>query len=99
MQQYGLTNMSVQAWPGVRTMTPAFEHFADVVVSGAEALIKPDPRIFQVAADRSGLAPQQMLFIDDSLPNIEAAQALGFFVHRFDDPAALRPMLERHGLL
>ena len=99
VQQYGLTNMSVQAWPGVRAMTPAFDHFAEVVVSGAEALIKPDPRIFQLAIDRSGLAPQQMLFIDDSLPNIEAARALGFFVHRFEDPAALRPVLEQHGLL
>ena len=97
--QFGLTNMSVEAWPGVRAMSPAFEHWADVVVSGAERVIKPAPRIFEIACERSGYAPQQMLFIDDSAANIEAAHRLGFFVHRFDDPAALRPALEQHGLL
>jgi 2-haloacid dehalogenase/putative hydrolase of the HAD superfamily len=97
--QYGLTNMSVEAWPGVRAMTPAFLHLEDVIVSGAERLIKPDPRIFQLAADRTGWAAQQMLFIDDSAANIEAAHRLGFFVHRFKDPAALGPALERFGLL
>ena len=99
VKQYGLTNMSSQSWPGVQAMSPAFAHLEDVIVSGAEGLIKPDPAIFQRVVDRTGLAPQQMLFIDDSAANIEAAARLGFFVHRFDDPAALRPVLESHGLL
>jgi 2-haloacid dehalogenase/putative hydrolase of the HAD superfamily len=97
--QFGLTNMSAEVWPGVRAMTPAFEHFIDVVVSGTERVIKPEPRIFEIACERAGLRPQEMLFVDDSAANIAAAEALGFVVHRFDDPAALRPALERHGLL
>lgn len=97
--QFGLTNMSAEVWPGVRAMTRAFEHLADVVVSGAERCIKPEPRIFEIACERSGCAPEEMLFVDDSAANIAAAERLGFFVHRFEDPAALRPALERHGLL
>jgi FMN phosphatase YigB (HAD superfamily) len=97
--QFGLTNMSVEVWPGVRAMSPAFEHLVDVVVSGAEQVIKPDPRIFEIACERSGHAPCELLFVDDSAANIATAERLGFFVHRFDDPAALRPAMERHGLL
>ena len=97
--QFGLTNMSAEVWPGVRAMTPAFERLADVVVSGTELCIKPEPRIFEIACERSGYSPEQMLFVDDSAANIAAAERLGFVVHRFEDPAALRPALERHGLL
>lgn len=97
--QFGLTNMSAEVWPGVRAMSPAFRHWIDVVVSSDERLIKPDARIFEIACVRSGYRPEQLLFVDDSVTNIEAAEQLGFFVHRFDDPAALRPALERVGLL
>lgn len=97
--QFGLTNMSEAVWPDIRVMTPALEHLRDVVISGAERCVKPERRIFDIACARTGLTPGEMLFVDDSAANIEAAAALGFFVHRFDDPAALRPALEAHGLL
>ena len=97
--QYGLTNMSNEAWPGVQAMTPAFRHLKDTVVSAEERLIKPDPAIYAVVLARTALEPQDLLFVDDSAANIEAAAALGFHVHRFDDPDALWPTLVSHGLL
>jgi 2-haloacid dehalogenase/putative hydrolase of the HAD superfamily len=96
---YGLTNMSVETFPSTMAMSPATQRFADVIVSGHEKVIKPDRRIFEIVCERSGLQPQDFFFIDDSLPNIEAARAIGFHTHHFTDPAALRPDLERHGLL
>jgi 2-haloacid dehalogenase/putative hydrolase of the HAD superfamily len=96
---YALTNMSEEAWPGVRAMSPAFERFRDVVISGRERTIKPERRIFEIACARAGLEPADFVFIDDSLVNIEAADRLGFHTHHFVDPAALRPDLERQGLL
>ncbi len=96
---HGLTNMSVEAWPGVRAMSTVFTHLQTVVVSGAEGLIKPDPAIYALTCERTGLAPHQILFIDDSAANIDAAAAMGFHVHHFTNPAALRPVLEAHGLL
>ncbi len=62
-------------------------------------MIKPDPRIYAIACERAGMPAHEMLFVDDSLANIAAARALGFHVHLFEDPAALRPALEAHGLL
>jgi putative hydrolase of the HAD superfamily len=43
-------------------------------------LYKPDPAIFEYVLKDSGLIPQETLFIDDYLSNIEAAKKLGFQV-------------------
>ena len=96
---HGLTNMSPEVWPQVQAMSDVFALFDRVIVSGDEGLIKPDPAIFRLACDRTGLAPGDMVFVDDNADNIAAAQALGFPTVRFADPAALRPALERFGLL
>jgi len=96
---YALTNMSVETFPATMAMSPATRRFRDVIVSGHERVTKPERRIFEIVCERSGLAPQDFFFVDDSAPNIETARAMGFFVHNFADPAALRPDLERHGLL
>ncbi len=96
---YGLSNMALEAWPTARALSPVFDRFDDIVLSGAERTVKPETRIYEIACERSGLEPQDLLFIDDNLPNIETARALGFHTHHFVDPAALRPDLERHGLL
>jgi 2-haloacid dehalogenase len=97
--QFALTNMSHHAWPGVQAMSPAFRHIRAAVVSAEEQLIKPDPAIYRVALERTGLEPRDLLFVDDSAANIEAARALGFHVHHFTDPATLWPTLVAHGLL
>ena len=95
----GLTNMSTETSEGTFAMSPAFGRLQDIVVSAAVGLIKPDPRIFALAAQRAGLAPSELLFVDDSERNTDAAAALGFDVHLFDDPATLQPALAARGLL
>jgi 2-haloacid dehalogenase/putative hydrolase of the HAD superfamily len=83
----------------VRGLSPAFGRLQDVVVSADVRLAKPDPAIFRLTCERFGLQPQDILFVDDSAPNIATAQALGFDVHHFTDPAALQPALEARGFL
>jgi FMN phosphatase YigB (HAD superfamily) len=95
----GLTNMSTETSEGTFAMSPAFARLQDIVVSAAVGMMKPDPRIFALAAQRAGLAPSELLFVDDSRRNTDAAAALGFDVHLFDDPATLRPALAARGLL
>ena len=97
--QYGLTNMSSESWPGVQAMSPVFGHFRDVVVSAEEGVIKPERRIYEIVLQRTGLAAADLMFVDDNADNIAAAEALGFHTHLFDDPAALRPTIQAHGLL
>ena len=99
VSQFGLTNMSAECWPAIRGLSRAFAHLSDTIVSGAEGVVKPDPAIFKIACRRTGLAPADLLFIDDSPANIASAQILGFKTHLFSDPAALRPALEARGLL
>jgi HAD superfamily hydrolase (TIGR01549 family) len=97
--QYGLSNVSMEVIDQVRGLSPAFGRLKDAVLSGDVGLAKPDPAIFRLACERFGLQPADMLFVDDSAANIAAARALGFDVHHFTDPAALRPALEARGLL
>ncbi|RAK59064.1 HAD family phosphatase [Phenylobacterium hankyongense] len=97
--QFGLSNMSHEVIDGITAMSPAFRHFGGIVISAETAVMKPDPRIYRQACERFGVAPEDVLFVDDSARNIEGARALGFDVHHFTDPAALRPALEARGLL
>ena len=96
---FALTNMPSEKAAGVFAMSPSFGRFADIIVSGDEGLVKPDPQIYALACRRCALEPSQLLFIDDNLANIEAAKAMGFATHRFEDPDALWPALSAHGLV
>jgi epoxide hydrolase-like predicted phosphatase len=52
----------------------AFDH---IIVSADVKLIKPDPRIYQLAIDRIGCQASEAVFIDDRKVNVDAAKALG----------------------
>ena len=44
---------------------------------------KPDPAIYRIACEQFGIEPATTFFIDDLLPNIETARALGFRTHHY----------------
>ena len=55
-----------------------FEQLADVIVYSDEAgLAKPDPRVYTLLCDRLGVEPGELVFLDDRVPNVEAARQLG----------------------
>jgi epoxide hydrolase-like predicted phosphatase len=64
------------------------ELFDAWVISGEVGMRKPEERIFLLAAQKLGLAPDSCVFIDDIQANIDAATALGMagVLHR--DPLA-----------
>jgi 2-haloacid dehalogenase len=97
---FAITNFSGDFWPPFRAREEAFfRRFRDIVVSGAEKMMKPDPAIYFLALDRFGLRPDQALFVDDRLINVEGARAVGMHAHLFTDAADLRVRLEAEGLL
>ena len=51
--------------------------FDVVVLSNEEGITKPNPLIFERAAEKLGLLPGECLMIDDKLENIEGAKAAG----------------------
>ncbi|MET7478483.1 HAD-IA family hydrolase [Streptomyces sp. NPDC005648] len=68
---------------------------ADHVVNSARVgIAKPDPRIYRLAADLAGVAPERCLFVDDSEENVAAAAALGMRAVRFREAADLERALE-----
>jgi 2-haloacid dehalogenase len=95
-----ITNFSHEFFPPFRAeRADVFDRFRDIVVSGDEKLIKPDPAIYTLALERFGLAPGEGIFVDDRLENIESARANGFAGHHFVDAGMLRSELEGLGLL
>ena len=52
--------------------------FRDSFISYRMRLLKPSRAIYDEAARRIGLPPQEILFIDDSLTNVRAAQKAGW---------------------
>jgi len=97
--QFGLSNMCGETVDETLALSTAVARLKDIVISGREGVVKPDPRIFEIACERTGHEPGGLLFIDDSPANIAAAERLGFHVWLFGDPEGLRPALEAHGLL
>lgn len=47
------------------------------IYSHEEGVRKPDPRIFRLAAERLGVPPEEIVFLDDLPENVEAARASG----------------------
>jgi len=97
---FGITNFSAEFWPPFAAREAAlFAPFRDIVVSGDERMVKPDPAIYQLALRRFGLAPGEGLFIDDKLANVRGAESCGFVGHQFVDAPTLRQLLMGLGLL
>ncbi len=96
---YAITNFGADTWAGFAPTFPLAQRFRDIVVSGVEKLAKPEAAIYELAERRFGLAPQTMIFIDDSLPNVEAARRRGWHGHHFKDASTLAADLRSRGLL
>ena len=64
---------------GRRPLRPraARELFDAWVISGEVGLRKPDPAIYELAAERLGLPPEACVFVDDLPGNLKPARALG----------------------
>jgi putative hydrolase of the HAD superfamily len=92
------------AWSGLRTFITAQE-FADVfdemIISAEVGLMKPDPRIYLTALEKLGARPEESVFLDDVLVNVEAARAVGMLAIQFTQPEKsleeLKQLLISHG--
>lgn len=76
-----------------------YEHFNPVVLSCKIGLRKPDPRIYEKAAELAKTSPERCLLIDDSLVNLEAAQKFGYRVLQYTNIDDLKRALYQLGFL
>ena len=89
----GLISNSMGAGRYDRSIFP--ELFDGVVISGDEGMHKPDPAIYELGAERVGLAPADCVFVDDLRENCDGAEAVGMtaVLHRGAETTV--PELER----
>jgi putative hydrolase of the HAD superfamily len=73
--------------------------FASGVYSGREGLIKPEAAIFELAVARFGQPASNLVFLDDHLPNVQAAQACGWQALHFSNAAQAEDALRQNGWL
>jgi 2-haloacid dehalogenase len=96
---YAITNWNGDTFRATRNRFPFLQLFCDIVVSGDEKLLKPEPAIFELLARRNAIDLTDSLFIDDSPKNVKGAEAVGMKGHHFTSPDTLRAELKLAGLL
>ena len=80
-----LTNMAKEFYRDYFTKA-CHEYVAEadvVVVSAEEGLYKPDKALYDVAAKKIGLKPEELLFVDNLMVNVEGARAAGWNAIQF----------------
>ena len=86
------------AWSNLRHMLETHweidDAFHQIVISGEEGLMKPDPRIYHKVVDRLEVSPAETVFIDDFPRNIAGAQAIGMQGIQFRSPKQVLRDLE-----
>jgi 2-haloacid dehalogenase len=80
---FGLTNWSDETFPYAWERFEVLRRFRDIVVSGRVKVVKPDPRIYAETFARierhvPGIAPGEIVFIDDNIKNAHAAAEAGW---------------------
>lgn len=96
---FAITNFGHEFWKGFRPTQPVFDRFRDIIVSGTEKLVKPDPAIYRLAIEQFGIDPAGALFVDDVAANIAGAESVGIAGHHFVDAATLEGELIRLSFL
>ncbi len=96
---FALTNFGKQTFDIAEPVYPFLGDFDRRYVSGHMGVIKPDATIYQMVEDDCGLAPGSLLFADDRIDNITAAQDRGWKTHLFEGPQGWADCLVAHGVL
>lgn len=79
-----LSNISSRERLSIRFVDGELDsHFDTVVASGDEGYVKPQPEIYQIAATRLGVNPNECVMIDDILEFCEGARAVGMQAIQF----------------
>jgi len=77
------------AWSGLRDyivrekFDDAFHH---MIISAEVGVAKPDPKIYHIALEQLGAGPNEAVFVDDFIENINACEKIGMKGIHFKDP-------------
>ena len=91
---YYLTNYHAGAFQYALENYPWFGLFTGGLCSAHCRLVKPDPAIFRLLCRNMNFSPERALFIDDTVKNTDAAEALGFQTIVVKETAKLQEEIE-----
>lgn len=74
---YILSNYGEEAFALSKERYTFLQHVDGQIISSEVKLMKPDHRIYQTLFERFGFNPEEAVFIDDNVDNIQAAKELG----------------------
>ncbi len=72
--------------------------FAEIVLSHEVRAAKPDRAIYDIAAARAGVPPEEILFVDDLAENVAAAREAGWQAEVFVSAPDLADRIARRGI-
>ena len=93
-----LSNMGDSVLANIEREFDWLARFDVLVWSFQHKMAKPEPAIYKIVLDGLDTKPEETLFIDDKLANIDAARALGFVAIQFSTIENLRDDLIKSGL-
>ena len=93
-----LSNMGDSVLASIERQFAWIQNFDVLVWSFQLRIAKPDPAIYEYTLKELGTRPEETLFLDDRLVNIDAARALGFQALQFSTVEQLRADLIASGL-
>lgn len=96
---FSLTNIGIETYPIAEQKYPSLREFDRDFISGHMGVVKPDPQIYKMLEDGSGLSGGALLFTDDRPENIEAAAVRGWQTHLFEGSQGWADRLISAGLL
>jgi putative hydrolase of the HAD superfamily len=71
------------------------KYFKDIISSSEVGILKPDSRIYKHLLDKHRLKPEESVFIDDLLINVEGAIAVGMQAFQFIDYDSCKKQLSK----
>ena len=93
-----LSNMGDSVLESILEKFAWVEDFDVLIWSFQHGMAKPEPPIYKLLIERLGTAPEETLFLDDKLENIEAAREFGILGLQFSTVSQLREDLVSAGL-
>ncbi|MCZ6617214.1 MAG: HAD family phosphatase [Gammaproteobacteria bacterium] len=95
-----LTNNSDLVREGLQgAYSEILDLFRPHLFSADLGVLKPDPRIYQIALHLLNSEPAETLFIDDAATHVAGAQSMGLATHHFRTAEILEKELETMALL
>lgn len=92
------TGLISNAWSDLRNfiVREKFDDAFDKLIISAEVgAAKPEPRIFQIALEQFGVRPNEAVFVDDFLINIEGCEKIGIKGIHFENPETALQQLKK----